>query len=217
MLIFDLWNKKNFFRIFFIFVLFSPTLSITYAQPTINIFTEKEVYSYGDFLIFTIEVSEVSDDFAVLHIIDEVGKRSSAIPIAITDVKTVVPSPFPFEADVYPLGKYTLEIAYSGVKSSTEFELIDSGNVVIPSWVREFAKYWYNDAISDLEFANAIEFLIKEEIIVVPLSENEIRNNEVTIPEWIKISTGWWIDRIISDQEYASSMEYLIKSGIIIV
>ena len=64
---------------------------------------------------------------------------------------------------------------------------------------------------------NAIEFLIKEKIIVIPHSEKETNMNEVIIPKWIKASTGWWIDRIISDKEYASSLEYLIKNGIVVV
>ena len=153
MLIFNLWEREKIFAIFFICVLFSPTLAISYAQSTLSIYTEKEIYGYGDFLTFTIEVSEVTEEFAILYIIDEIGKRSSPIPIEIDSLKTVVPSPFPFESEVYPLGKYTLEIEYSGSINTTEFELIDSGNIVIPSWVREFAKYWYNGAISDLEFA----------------------------------------------------------------
>ena len=208
-----LLNRKKVVVFFFISSLLIQTLPIS-AQPTISIYTEKEVYSYGDFLTFTLEVSEVTEQFAVLYVIDESGKKSSAIPLEINKLKTTIPSPFPFEAEVYPLGKYTLEIQYSGSTTTTEFELIDSGNVVIPSWVREFSKYWYNGAITDLEFANAIAFLIKEEIIVVQDFENQ-EKGDVIIPEWIKKSTGWWIDRKISDQEYAKSIEYLIKVGII--
>lgn len=217
MLIFNFLKTKKIFGIFFICTLLTASISSVDAQPTLSVYTEKEIYGYGDFLTFTIEVSEVTEEFAALHIIDESGKKSSVIPIKLTDLKTIVPSPFPFESEVYPLGKYTLEIQYSGSITTTEFELIDTGKIVIPSWIREFAKYWYNGAISDIEFANAIEFLIKEEIIVIPLSENETDLNEVIIPRWIKASTGWWIDRIISDKEYAASLEYLIKDGIIVV
>lgn len=186
------------------------------AVSSIDIYTEKQVYSYGDTLTFTIQVSEVTGDDAILHIIDESGKTSSAIPIAIKDLKTVIPSPYPFEVTVYPQGKYTLQIEYSGNTDSVEFELSDSGKIVIPVWIREFSKYWYNGEISDREFANAIEFLIKEGIVVVPQSQSQV-TDEVKIPEWIKSSTGWWIDGIISDSEYASSIEYLIKVGIIVV
>ena len=201
--------------IFLIFSLLTPSYFSAYAEPQINIVTEKEIYSYGDFLTFTIEVSEITNEIAILYIVDEKGKRSSAIPIEITDYTTVIPSPFPFESSVYPLGKYILEINYSGSTDTVEFELIDSGYVVIPLWIREFAKYWYNGAISDIEYSNGIEFLIKEKIIVVPQTITEENSSEVSIPSWIKISTGWWIDRIISDTEYAASLEYLIKVGII--
>ena len=191
--------------------------SIAFAQPTINIYTEKEIYSYGDFLTFTIEVSEVTGNFAILHIIDDAGKRSSAIPITVADLKTVVPSPFPFESTFYPQGKYVLEIQYSGDIDSTEFELVDAGNIVIPLWIREFANYWYNGQITDIEFANAIEFLIKEEIIVIPESQNQETIEEIKIPNWVKTNAGWWIEGKISDNEFAAALEYLIKVGIILV
>ena len=191
-------------------------MPIANAVSSISIYTEKQVYSYGDTLTFTIEVSEITGEYATLHIIDESGEKSSAIPIAIKDLKTVVPSPYPFESSVYPQGKYTLQIEYSGKTDSVEFELTDSGKIVIPIWIREFSKYWYNGEISDREFANGIEFLIKEGIVVVPQSQGQT-TDEVKIPNWIKASTGWWIDGIISDREYAASLEYLIKAGIIVV
>jgi len=192
-------------------------ISVVYATPTVSIYTEKEIYSYGDFLTFTIEVSEITGESAILYIIDESGKKSSAIPIPITELKTEVPSPFPFESNVYPLGMYTLEIQYSGNSSMTEFELIDSGNIVIPLWIREFAKYWYNGAISDVEFSNGLGFLIKEGIIVVPETQNKETSDEVKIPEWVKATTGWWIDRQVSDMEFAKGIEFLIKKGIMVI
>jgi hypothetical protein len=188
-----------------------------YANPTISIQTDKEIYSYGDFLSFTIQVSELTGKSAILHIIDESGQSSSAIPVPITELNTVVPSPYPFESAVYPQGKYTLNIEYSGSSDSIEFELIDSGKIMIPFWVRGFSKYWYNDEISDKEFAQGIEFLINENIIVVSQSASQGTVSEVKIPNWIKTSTGWWIEEKISDGEFAKSIEYLIKVGIIIL
>ncbi len=208
---------KTGFSIFIMFSMMISSISVVYATPTVSIYTEKEIYSYGDFLSFTIQVSEITGEPAILYIIDESGKKSSAIPIPITELETEVPSPFPFESNVYPLGMYTLEIHYSESSSVTEFELIDSGNIVIPLWIREFAKYWYNGAITDVEFSNGIGFLIKEGIIVVPETQNQKTSDEVIIPEWIKASTGWWIDRQISDIEFAKGIEFLIKEGIIVI
>ncbi len=208
---------KTGFAIFMMFSMMISSISVVYATPTVSIYAEKEIYSYGDFLSFTIEVSEITGESAILYIIDESGKKSSAIPIPVTELKTKVPSPFPFESNVYPLGRYTLEIQYSGSSSMTEFELIDSGNIVIPLWIRELAKYWYNRAITDVEFANGIGFLIKEGIIVVHETQNQKTSDDVIIPEWVKASTGWWIDRQISDIEFAKGLEFLIKEGIIVV
>ncbi len=205
------------FAILMMFSMINASTSVVYATPTVSIYTEKEIYSYGDFLSFTIQVSEITGESAILYIIDESGKKSSAIPIPITELKTKVPSPFPFESNVYPLGMYTLEIQYSGRSSMTEFELIDSGNIVIPLWIRELAKYWYNGAITDVEFSNGIGFLIKEDIIVIPETQNQKTSDKVIIPEWVKASTGWWIDRQISDIEFAKGIEFLIKEGIIVV
>ena len=193
------------------------TIPSVYTAPTISIHTDKEIYSYGDFLSFTIEVSEITGESAILHIIDQSGQSSSAIPVPITELKTVVPSPYPFESTVYPHGRYILDIEYSGSSDTTEFELINSGKIIIPFWVRDFSKYWYNDEISDKEFAKGIEFLIKENIIVVSQSGNQGTVDEVKIPNWVKTSTGWWIQGKTSDMEFAKSIEYLIKVGIVIV
>lgn len=187
-----------------------------YAVPIVKIDTDKNTYSYGDFLTFTVEVSEITGELATLHIIDKSGKSSSDIPISITESKTVVPSPYPFESSVYPQGMYTLNIEYSGGSDTTEFELIDSGNIVIPSWIKELSRHWTSELISDNQFAMGIKFLIKENIIVIPEVGNQEESNEVKIPQWVKTSTGWWLDGKISDQEYGKSLEYLIKEGIII-
>ena len=211
-------KKRTIFVILSLFIITSlVAIPNVYAAPIVKIDTDKNTYSYGDFLTFTIEVSELTGESAILHIIDESGKSSSAISIPITQLKTVGPSPYPFESTVYPQGKYILDIEYSGNSDTTEFELIDSGKIMIPFWVRDFSKYWYNDEISDKEFAKGIEFLIKENIIVVSQAGNQDTVDEVKIPNWVKTSTGWWIQGKISDMEFAKSIEYLIKVGIIIL
>jgi len=192
-----------------------PVISIStvYAAPTITIYTEKEIYSYGDFLSFTIEVSEATGDSAILHIIDELGKGSSAIPIPITELKTVVPSPFPFESEVYPLGKYTLEIQYSGSTDTTEFELIDSGKFLLQMGTKQVAVAWIQGDMSDTFF---MKFLIKQNPTLFSTEQNSELEN-VNIPQWVKGTTGWWIDGHISDMEYVAFIGYLIKTGIFLV
>jgi len=206
-------NVKTSFAIFVMFSLMMSSTSVVYATPTVSIYTEKEIYSYGDFLTFTIEVSEITEDVAILHIIDELGKSSSDIPIQITELKTVVPSPFPFESEVYPLGTYTLEIQYSDSTDTTEFELIDSGKFLLPMGTKQVAVAWIEGDISDTFF---IKFLIEQNPTLFSTEQNSEPEN-VKIPHWVKAPTAWWIDKKISDKEFATAFEYLIKVGIIVL
>ena len=188
-----------------------------FAAPSVSIQIEKTTYSYGEKLFYTIEVSEVTGDIATIHIRDEKGKGSSGIPIAISELKTPVPSLYPFESEIFPVGKYFIEVEYSGATDSVEFELIDAGNIVIPFWIKQVAYYWVSEQISDAAFADAIEFLIKNEIIIVPETETESTAENTQIPSWVKINTVWWLEEKISDTDFALGIQYLIKVGIIVV
>ena len=84
----------------------------------------------------------------------------------------------------------------------------------VPDWVKNNAGWWATDAISEKEFVNAIEFLIKDGIIIVSdTKQNESRGDN--IPEWIKNNAGWWATDAISEKEFVNAIEFLIKDGII--
>ncbi len=61
-------------------------LPVVYAEPSVNIIMEKTTYSYCEKLFYIIEVSEITGESAIIHIRDEAGKGSSAIPIPITNL-----------------------------------------------------------------------------------------------------------------------------------
>ena len=200
--------------IFIIAIIFTPN---TFATPIVSIQMDKTTYSYGEKLFYVIEVSEVTGDIATIQIRDEQGKGSSGIPITISELTTPVPSLYPFEKDVFPEGKYFIEVEYAGVKDSVEFELIDAGNIVIPFWIKQVGYYWISGQISDGTFAEAIEFLIQNEIIIVPETEKDSTSDATQIPSWVKTNTVWWLEEKISDTDFALGIQYLIKVGIIVV
>ena len=189
-----------------------------YAQQSdFQIYTSQETYYYGDFLTFTVDVPNVTEELAKLYIIDESGKGSSPIPVAITQKSTTLTSPFPFESQVYPLGKYTLKIQYDNKETSTEFFLNDSGRIIIPLWIKDVAKMWTSNMITDETFATAIEYLINNEIIVIPETENEQVSEQISIPEWVKTNAEWWTQNAITDDDFAKGLQFLIKIGVIVV
>ena len=184
-------------------------------EQTVKISTEKETYYYGDYLTFTIEVSKLSEKIAIMLITDANGKSSSEIPIGISQLTTTITSPFPFESITYPVGKYTIDIQYSGVSNYAEFLLEDSGQIVIPVWIKDVGKMWVQDLITDDNFVDAIEYLIKNEIIIIPESESSTESGETNFPSWIKTTTRWWAQGIVTDNEFGQALEYLIKNGVI--
>ena len=80
----------------------------------------------------------------------------------------------------------------------------------VPDWVKNTAGWWATDAISETEFVNAIEFLVKENIIQVNVSQTS--GTSQGVPDWIKNNAGWWADGQIDDQTFVNGIEYLIKS-----
>lgn len=184
---------------------------------SVEIETDKPIYNYGDFLSFTIKVSEVTGEDGTLVIRDSSGKASTPIPVGIFEKATIINAPFPFESVIYDEGKYNLELEYSGEKDSTEFTLKDSGKIVIPTWIKEMTVWWIQGQINDPTYADGIKYLIKNDIIKISKVETKETSDEVTIPFWVKTNADWWVKGEITDGEFARAIQHLIKIGVIMV
>lgn len=199
-------------------VIFSVVLlPSVYATPTVEILMEKTTFRYCEKLFYTIEVSEVTGDPAIIHIRDQAGKGSSAIPIPISNQTNPIPSMIPFEAEIFPLGKYFIDVEYTGAKDSAEFDLIDSKNICIPTLMKQVAFSWINDKMSDGFFIDAINKFVDKNIISIPDKINEENLEYIHIPKWIKNTVGWWLEDKISDSEFSQVIQYLINKEIIVI
>jgi hypothetical protein len=194
-----------------------PILNPVNAEPIIGIETSQNVYGYGDFLSITINVSEITGDFATIYIIDSSQKKSILLQPPISQKTHSFPSNHPFDSTIWKSGSYILELEYSGVQSSTQFSIQDTGEVAIPSWIKDLATMWITEPlVTDKDFGRAIEYLIQHEVIKIPYTEPE--GDVITnIPDWVKTNAEWWVTGKISDTEFAMALQYLIKKGIILV
>ena len=206
---------KPVFLIFGIFAVLFIIFPNASAVPSIQIILDQTTFSYGEKLFYTIEVSEVTGELAIIHIRDEEGKGSSAIPFEISNLKTEVPSPFPFEKQIFPEGKYFIDLQYSGEEYTAEFNLVDSGTVVIPYYTKEIAIGWINNEISGGIFMDGIQKTVETDTINFPYFMDKENLDKVFIPEWVKTITIWWIDEKISDETFANEFQYLIDKKII--
>ncbi|QLH11368.1 hypothetical protein DSQ20_07805 [Nitrosarchaeum sp. AC2] len=193
------------------------TLPSVYAIPSVEIIMEKTTYNYCEKLFYTIKVSEITGDPAILHITDQAGKGSSAIPIPISNLETPIPSVMPFEAEIFPPGKYTLDVEYSGGKDTISFDLLDSENVCISTVMKQFAFSWLNNQISDGFFIDAINKFVDKKVINIPDNISEKNLQDIHIPIWVKNVVAWWLEEKISDGEAAKAIQYLINKEIIVI
>ena len=194
--------------------LFAPSI---FAEPTVNIIMEKTTYSYCERLFYIIEVSEVTGDPAIIHIRDEAGKGSSAIPIQISNLQNPIPSLIAFEKEVFQIGKYFVDVEYSGSEFTAEFNLIDSNNICIPQTIKQFLIEWFNEKMSDGYLIDAIQKYVDSKLIEIPFEINDKNIHDIDIPDWVKNVAYWWIQEGISDKEFSQVINYLIHENIIAI
>ncbi len=119
-------------------------------------------------------------------------------------------SMFTVHANTLP-GTYFVFLSYDGKNIGTlSFDVVSQN---VPDWVKNNARWWSSDDISDGEFIGGIEHLIETGIISIEPSERSLLDKEV--PEWIKNTAGWWADDKIPEGDFLKSIQYLVKKGII--
>jgi hypothetical protein len=89
-----------------------------------------------------------------------------------------------------------------------------SVNVQIPTWIRNNAMWWSEGVITDTEFAQGIQFLVQERIIVMPQStSNSVVMTGHGIPSWVKNDARWWSHGEMSDNDFVKGMQYMVQNG----
>lgn len=179
-------------------------LQIANAQ-SVSVNTSKPVYNYGDYLSVTINVSEVTGDNAVMYIVDLAGVKSSLIPVVIKNQTTTITTPVPFNFEIFPEGKYQIELEYNEQKATSAFSLVDAGNIVMPFGSNVIVVQWSNGAISDYLF---FKFLVEKNIIELP--EGESLGDKAQIPYWYRTNGVWWSEQKITDGEFVNGLQYLV-------
>lgn len=89
--------------------------------------------------------------------------------------------------------------------------------VQVPNWIKITAEWWSTEKIRDADFLDGIEFMIKNNIMVIPYLEppESIPNQDV--PDWIRNTASWLAQDKISEEEFLNAIQFLIQAGIIVV
>jgi hypothetical protein len=110
------------------------------------------------------------------------------------------------------VGVYDIELSHNGEYVKTISFVISEQE--IPQWIKNNAKWWSSNTVSDSEFISGLEFMIEEGLITI-YPGTSIAISEPVIPQWIKNNAKWWASDQISDEDFVKSIQYLVKKGII--
>ncbi|MDH3277211.1 MAG: peptidase [Nitrosopumilus sp.] len=127
-------------------------------------------------------------------------------------------------------GEYQLKLILTGQNSQNFEEFFTSKSdlvitqpgmkkeqtITIPSWIKTNAGWWSTGIIGDQEFVQSIQFLIKEDILKIPITESSLSKTQ-EIPDWIKTNTGWWAEGLLDDSDFVLGIQFLISSGIMVI
>jgi len=201
--------------------LFLSNLEIAQSETDMPIILEKQTYSYGE----EISVSgQVHKDFA--------GTKYSTLVYDQNNLLVDFSNGF-FDSDGSYLqtiqakgttwemnGNYQIKLVYAVPSKvvATNFQflnnfIVNENSQVVPDWIKNVGNYWCNDQIDDFEFINAVQYLIK--IQVIDLTNTVSDTFSVHVPEWVKNNACWWSDDKISDVDFIFGIEYLVNIGTI--
>ena len=89
--------------------------------------------------------------------------------------------------------------------------------VAIPDWIKDIAEWWSTGEIDDDTFVSGIEFMIENNIIMIPnLPESQISEDN-SVPSWVRNNANWWALDRISEEEFVNAIKFLVEKGIIVV
>ena len=94
---------------------------------------------------------------------------------------------------------------------------IDPGSFTVPSWIKNNAGWWADGHIDDSSFVSGIQWLILNDVITIPSTQQGAGDGDNIIPSWVKNTAGWWAEDKIHDITFVSAIKYLINEGIMIV
>ena len=108
-------------------------------------------------------------------------------------------------------GIYEIKLSHNNSHVDTITFVVS--NPELPNWIKNNAKYWSSDLMTNSEFIKGIEYLVEEGFLIVPDATLSASGQE--LPNWIKNNAKWWTSNQISDEDFVKSIQYLLKKGII--
>jgi hypothetical protein len=130
--------------------------------------------------------------------------------VQIYELRTLIDQVRNSGLKIVPIEKINLDNQNNGLAKTHQEDIS-----VIPAWLKNNSKWWEKDQISDSEFINAVQYLIKNKVMTIQNFTTPYQPNDKQIIPWMKTNAGLWASGGISDKEFATGVHYLIMKSII--
>lgn len=202
--------------------IFFSNLEIAQPETDSAIFLEKHDYVYGDKISIS---GKVHKDFAETKYTTLIYNQNDElvdISNGFFDYDASYQQNIDSKGSEWNVdGDYKVKLVYSVpnkvAETSFQFSSIFDSNEddsVIPNWIKNVGDYWCNGKIDDAGFINAVQYLIKNNIIELRNEKSDtVFSNEV--PDWVKNNACWWSQDKIPDPDFIFGIEHLVNIGTI--
>ena len=85
----------------------------------------------------------------------------------------------------------------------------------IPDWVKDIANWWSIGNISDEKFTESMEYMIKNEIVIVPENKKFENPNELKMISFVRNNFSQWSQDEIPNDEFYKNTNWLIENNFI--
>ena len=104
-------------------------------------------------------------------------------------------------------------VAFSAIPFVLSYEYWDA-DFTVPSWIKNNAGWWADEQIDDGSFVSGIQWLITNDVIILPPTELETGDTENVIPRWVKTTAGWWAGDEINDSTFVAATVLITRTGL---
>ncbi|MGB6463491.1 MAG: hypothetical protein WBF38_04625 [Nitrosotalea sp.] len=188
-------------------------------------FINKSTHAVQQHIDYKVAVMEGSNQICGTQIL-HTAEGSVTIPCQLPDAATyqvvvevdgILFQPIPPET-----ATFTVNLgggSTTSTNSTTPTQSSGTQSTVIPSWIKNNAKWWSQGQLPDDQFIQGLQYMIQHGIIQIPTQSGGSNTTSGTppIPAWIKTNAGWWADGQISDGDFVKGIQWLISNGIIVV
>jgi len=128
------------------------------------------------------------------------------------EVAGILFQPLPLEHKICIVGPNEV-----GCETATLTINVGQAETSIPDWIKNNAGWWADGQIPDSAFVSGLQWLISNDVMTIPPTEQGTGDGGNVIPDWIKNNAGWWADGQIDDSSFVSGLQWLISNGIMTI